>query len=363
MAPHINPICEVAVLEDTQDFANLKEEWEDLYQNSPLATPFQSWAWLYSWWESYGDDYELHLITVRVEGLLVGLIPLMLDVRWGFFSRALFIGTGLTDYNDILVRGGWEKEVLEAGRHLLWQAGPWQVADLQELRPEAAAWSVLRQWPASQTRMRQSSCPVIEAKPWDELLVSLSTNLRSTARRALRRANEDGVFCELASAEDAEEAARRWVALHREVWRGRDLHPEHSTERFERHMVASAKRLTACGLGGLSEFWHDGEVVATHLLLFGRDFVGQHLFGARQEVLRRYQLSSLIIWDALNIARNRGDARVNLLRGEESYKLRWTSESIANHRVILSRNLSFRSLYVLLLSLRRLFSVLWSGSR
>jgi CelD/BcsL family acetyltransferase involved in cellulose biosynthesis len=354
MKPQYSRFPDVAVLENARDFAALKEEWEDLYQNFPLATPYQSWAWLYSWWEHYGEDYELRLITVRDRGLLVGLLPLMLDVRWGYFGRILFVGTGVTDYNDILVREGWEKEVLHAGRHALRQAGSWQVADLQELRPEAAAWGVFEGWARPRGRIRQSVSPVIVVKPWDELLMSLSTNLRSTVRRSIRRAEKDGVVREQAGADDAEPAARRWIALHRAAWQGRDIDPEHSTQRFERHMVAAVSRLTTSGLGRISEFWRDGEVVASNFLLFGREFVGEHLFGARQEFLRRYQLSSLMIWDAVKVAYDRGSARVNLLRGEEPYKLRWASESIPNYRVILSKNPAFGKLYVSLLLLKHL---------
>src|SRR5215213_986142 len=96
---------EVAVLEDDREFATLEEEWTDLYDSSPLATPFQSWAWLYSWWEFYGEGYELRLVTIRDDGLLVGIAPLMLERR-RVLSRLLFIGTGITDYLDILVRQG-----------------------------------------------------------------------------------------------------------------------------------------------------------------------------------------------------------------------------------------------------------------
>src|SRR5215203_640011 len=100
---------DVAVLEDAEAFAGLEEEWEDLYRHSPRATPFQSWAWLYSWWEHYGEGYELRLVTLRDGGgLLVGLLPLMLKRRWGF-GVLLLVGTGPTDYNDVLVREGWEE--------------------------------------------------------------------------------------------------------------------------------------------------------------------------------------------------------------------------------------------------------------
>jgi CelD/BcsL family acetyltransferase involved in cellulose biosynthesis len=90
----MKPRLEVAVIRDPQAFAALEEEWDDLYRRCPRATPFQSWAWLYTWWEYYGEGYELRLITVRHEGLLVGIIPLMLERWWGL-GRLLFVGTGL----------------------------------------------------------------------------------------------------------------------------------------------------------------------------------------------------------------------------------------------------------------------------
>jgi CelD/BcsL family acetyltransferase involved in cellulose biosynthesis len=321
------------------------EEWEDLYHDSPLATPFQSWAWLYSWWESYGEDYELRLVAMRDEkGLLVGLMPLMLQRQRGL-TRLLFIGTGITEYLDILARKGWEARVAEAGLTALKQMGSWQVTDLQELRPEAVAWSIFQRWHGHRARLWQSSCPVIAAKPWNELLVSVSRNLRSTVRRALRRAKEDRVRVELASVEDAERAARRFVGLHHEMWRGRNIAPEHLTKRFESHIVAAACRMTACGLGGISEFWRDGEVVASHFLILGQNSVGHYLSGATNEALQRYQMSSLYICDGVTVARDRQSAYFDLLRGEESYKLRWNPRIVLNHRAVMGRDTVLWGLY------------------
>jgi CelD/BcsL family acetyltransferase involved in cellulose biosynthesis len=168
------PYCGATVLKDNKSFAALEEEWEDLYCNCPRATPFQSWAWLYLRWEAYGEDYELCLITVRsIEKLLVGVIPLMLERRCDF-RRLLFIGTGLTDYLDILVRERWEGDVCEAGAHLLERLDGWRIADLQQLRPEAATWSIFRQWNGLRTSVWQDSSPIIDVKFWDEVVASLS---------------------------------------------------------------------------------------------------------------------------------------------------------------------------------------------
>jgi CelD/BcsL family acetyltransferase involved in cellulose biosynthesis len=86
----------VTVLEDTREFAALEEEWEELYHDCAAATPFQSWGWLYSWWEHFGEGHELRIVAVRSGELLVGILPFMIQRRFGF-KRLLFIGVGITD--------------------------------------------------------------------------------------------------------------------------------------------------------------------------------------------------------------------------------------------------------------------------
>jgi len=327
----------VEVVEDSRGFAALEEGWEDLYRQCPRSTPFQSWAWLYSWWEYYGEGYELRLITVRSgDGLLVGIIPLMLERRG--LGRLLFVGTGLSDYLDVIVRAGWEDKVLQPGVQALKKMERWRIADLQQLRPEAAAWGIYRWWDGHRISLWQDSSPVVEVKPWDEVLASLSKNLRSTVRRALRRAAADGLERKMADAAKIKQAAERLVALHREAWQGRDIGPEHLTQRFEAFTVAATERLAYRGLGSISEFWQDGEVLISDFLLFGRNFCGSYILGASQKALQRYQWSSLYIWDAVEIAHGRGSSWLDLLRGEEPYKLRWSSRIIPTHRLILGQH-------------------------
>ena len=326
---------EITIIDDAKRFAALEEEWEDLYRDAPLATPFQSWAWLYSWWEFYGEGYELRLITVREEGLLVGVVPLMLKRWWGF-GRLLFVGTGITDYLDVLARGGWEERVSEAARDALWRIGSWQVAELHELRPSAVAWGIFNNWSGPRTRIHQTNCPVIEVKPWDELLMSVSKRLRSSARQALRRGEEDGVRWVLAGPEEAERAARRLVALHREMMQGRDILPERLTPRWDSLMVAAARRMTARGLGGISECWRDGEVIISAFRAFGNGVTFGFKVGASGEARLRYQWSSLDIWQDLNIARNTNSAYLSLGQAAP-HKQRWAPRKVPVYQTTLGR--------------------------
>jgi CelD/BcsL family acetyltransferase involved in cellulose biosynthesis len=338
---------DTAVLRDTREFASLEEEWDDLYRHSPRATPFQSWAWLYSWWEYYGEGYELRLVTVRGgEGMLIGVLPLMLERRWGF-GRLLFVGSGKSTYLDMLVREVWEGAVVEAGAAALERMGSWQVADLQELRPQAAAWTLFRNWVGPRACAYQAYCALVAAKPWEELLASVSKSLRRETRRSLRQAAAEGARWELAETPAAEQAAGRMVALNRKQWRERwqDTSPEHWTQAFETHLQTAARRMTSYGLGGISEFRRGEETILSTFLLFGRDSVGFYMVGADREALGRYTYSSLLVWDMLNIARDRNVPYIDFFAGDEAYKLRWNPKVIYKHRIILGRNLSYWSPY------------------
>jgi CelD/BcsL family acetyltransferase involved in cellulose biosynthesis len=337
---------QITILKETRQFANLEDEWQELYHNAPLATPFQSWEWLYSWWEFYGEGYQLRLITVRSEGLLVGILPLMLKrKRWGF-ERLLFLGTGITDYLDVVAREGWEEYVAEAGGQALWRMGLRGVIELHELRPEAVAWGIFERWSGPKTRVHQTNCPVIEVRPWDELLMSFKRKIRYDIRRNVRRADGDGVYCELVGAADAGRAARKLVTLNLEQWEERGISPEALTRRFEAHLETVTRRMTERGLGAISEIRLNDETIASHFFVFGREFVGVYMVGFGRASLRRYQVSSLFIRDGLELARERNVPFLDLLGGEEPYKLRWTSRMVANHRVILGRNPLFWSPYV-----------------
>jgi hypothetical protein len=156
---------------------------------------------------------------------------------------------------------------------------------------------IFQHWSRSRVCVEHSNCPVIELKPWDELLMSVRKSLRTEVRRTLRRAEADGVRSRVAEAAEAEQAALRLVALNRDLWqeRWRQTAPGHWTWRNEAHKVAAARRMTAHGLGGLSEFWRDGEVITSYLWLSGWNFFGVQMVGASQEAIQRYYTHTMLV--------------------------------------------------------------------
>jgi hypothetical protein len=142
-----------------------------------------------------------------------------------------------------------------------------------------------------------------------------------------------------AGPEDAERAAQTLVELHRELWSGRRIAPEHLTPRYEAFVRAAARRMTERGIGRVSEFRReeDGEVLVSQFLLFDKDFVGAYVTGASEEATRRYQLETLSNRDASEVARTGGRGTVSFMDGATRDKLRWADEVVKSHRAILGR--------------------------
>src|ERR1700686_2718465 len=91
---------DTAILTTTQQLEAAEREWLELWRELPDATPFQSPMWLLPWWGHFGSN-DLNAIATRDGGRLRALAPLYV-IREDDESLGLFLGTGISDYLDIL---------------------------------------------------------------------------------------------------------------------------------------------------------------------------------------------------------------------------------------------------------------------
>ena len=91
----------VDVITNEGALAALRPEWDALWRETPCATPFQSTAWLLSWWRQFGTGRP-RVAVLRGDGRLVGLLPLYI-LDEGSERKLLPLGAGITDYFDALL--------------------------------------------------------------------------------------------------------------------------------------------------------------------------------------------------------------------------------------------------------------------
>ena len=68
---------EIEVIRDIQRFNSIASDWDELVDEWGLDRLFLSHTWFRTWWESFGKDNQLHVVTVRAAGRLVAAAPMM----------------------------------------------------------------------------------------------------------------------------------------------------------------------------------------------------------------------------------------------------------------------------------------------
>ncbi|GGW27704.1 glycosyl transferase family 1 [Streptomyces caelestis] len=321
---------------DEWEFAALGPAWERLYRRCAAATPFQSHAWLHSWWTSYGSPGRLRLVLVRDGGELLAVAPLMRVGRT--LPRLVPLGGAITDYGDVLLDDEHADRAAPALAEALSAAARTALIDFREVRPGGAAETLYAHWRGPRRRVRDSLCLELPAVPVEELAARLPGAKARRARAHLRKLTALGVTRRTAPPDEVGAALGRLLALHRLQWESRGVTPEHLRERFAAHLVRAVGSLVRSGDALITEFLLDGEVVAVDLTLLSPRLAGCYLYGVHPRLRERKADIAVMLLDAGTrhaVAGKRGT--LSLLRGDEPYKRRWRPEPVVNQRLLLAR--------------------------
>lgn len=328
--------CTTTVLTDPAEFAALRSAWDDLYDRCASATPFQSHAWLASWWRGYGGPHELCVVVLRRPDRLLAALPLVRSRRWGY--RVLEpLGAGLSDYTDVLVDDEEAAELLPAMGQALLRLPDWDVMDFPEVRPGAAVESLYAGWARRGRRMTASSCLTMPAVPLNEQVAAMSGRAAGKLRRHLRKIDELDLRITQVRPPHAPSAMLDLLRLHSLQWSERGINQEHLLPRFQEHLVRSAVQLIGSGQATLTEFRIGDRLVAADFSLVGTDFSGGYLYGADPWLRTQADTFAMIMQQALRHASARGLRTVSMLRGAEPHKAKWGAIPVESHRLIFAR--------------------------
>ncbi|MEW1544919.1 GNAT family N-acetyltransferase [Streptomyces tsukubensis] len=334
----------VTLCRDQRTFALLRPEWDDLQRRCSTATPFQSHAWLESWWLSYGTGGRLRIVLVRRGGRLVAAAPLMLVHRP--MPLLVSLGGGISDYSDILVddADGTDPAAADAAdaavdalERGLQRAARHAVIDLREVRPGAAAEKLYARWTGARARLTDSVCLELPASPIEELVKRLPTARAQRVRAKLRKIDALEIEDITVGEDGVPEAMGHLLRLHELQWRGRGVTVEHLRPRFAEHLVRATRRMVRDGDAALTEYRLDGEVVAASVALLSGRFTGGYLYGADPRLReRKVDVTTMLLRHDADLAAGTGRRVMSLLRGKEPYKNHWRPEAVTNQRLLLA---------------------------
>jgi CelD/BcsL family acetyltransferase involved in cellulose biosynthesis len=217
------PDLDIEEIDSLAGLIGISGEWSALWRRVPAATLFQSKEWLIPWWRHLGEgDLWTLVIRNKATARVCGLAPFFVRRSGPDDKRQLLpLGTGISDYLDVLIEPGMEFPASAAlFAHLERHRDRWDEFEFSQLRTE----SPLLYVPAPRTWKCELDaslpCPVFQVPASVEALYrSLPRNMSNNLRRYRNRAGKSGpVTIEQTNVENLEETFEALVRLHQLRW-------------------------------------------------------------------------------------------------------------------------------------------------
>jgi CelD/BcsL family acetyltransferase involved in cellulose biosynthesis len=317
--------CEVVT--DFHRLEQLSSDWKRLWGSDPRAEIFQTPEWARAWWFGFGQNFNLCSLVVFAGDRVVGILPL---VERDHFIR--FLGTPEADYADIICEEYRAAEVLRVAlRTLLESVAGWKECAFHHLSRHSRLVRYYGELPR-EIRSRLRCVPagplqtIVLRNQREEVFKSLlgkhhTRRLQNKLRKAGRLQ-----FRHLAPSQEAEQHLsdffRHHVRRHAAVGR-KSTCADPDFCRFIRAIIqelgpSGRVRFGVLELNGQPMAWDLGFEVNGKFLLY------QHTFDLDAW---HYTPGEVLLWNALEYARDHVSREFDFGRGDELYKDRFANYS------------------------------------
>lgn len=351
-----------AQLVSEREFAHLGSEWADLQERARLTSPMMSWAWMYSWWETYRHAPDavrrLELLAVRnSEGRLIALAPFLRRraPHLGWTVRRLeMLGTGEREADetcaemlDVLLdpqHAEWAATAIAQywGDHCAWEEIV--VRDVRGDRPSAFA-TVLQALQKVRPRLQVETSPsgrapwVLLPESWEAYLQTLTRNSRQIIRAKCRRAEAAGAVYHSTEHPDEIRALLPVLQnLHQQRWQSQGRSGCFASPLFTQFLHRLTERMIEVGGVRLAYLRFGDTPAAVYYLLRHQAALYYYNSGVDTDRFGQWSPGTVCQARLLEEAIPEGFREYHFLKGSpDSYKYHWTREAIPLYSITVFR--------------------------
>lgn len=327
--------------------SSLEQEWRQIAPVASTRNVFVDWEFQSTWWRHFGRSKVGRVFVVRgTRGELLGIVPLYIDnvkLRLGSARILRNVGYGAPvnpDHLDALVVPGAETAVATAVARQLAADPGWDFADWSELAEDAflvrVAHAIEREHFAFVSIEPRSICPYIRFEgKFSDYLAGCGSHFRYRVRNAMRKVDKSlGVaWRRIGSDIDPQCGMKLLAQLHQERMTSSGRGGNFLRRSYEAFHLDLARRLARSGHLYSWVIFSEGLPLAGNygFLHEGRYYGYQMGFAPR---FQRWSPGTYMIAEtARRLVDEEGGCEMDLLRGGDSWKSRWTQSSRRTLRV------------------------------
>lgn len=322
------------------EFRDLRPVWNRLLLESEYPIVFLTWEWIYTWWEQFGEEGRLPIILVVSDGEEIkGILPLysqtfLLQNYW-LSGRVLAFCSAMDlfpDHVDIIAAPAHAHECIRSiVDFLVSEHRSWDVIRLPMITSSCQLFRYFTddgmRIPGMLVDVEESSrayfIPIAES--FDRYLGRLEAKQRYNLRTRARKLYEQHGVRYAGAEADPLEYLQYVFSLHRQRAARKGIESSFMGSKVYEFHRAFAARVAANDWLSIRVLKRGAEVIAAsyNFEYAGRVFSYQKGFDPAWE---RYGPGSVLVYELIREAFERGRREYNFLQGAETYKGSWARD-------------------------------------
>lgn len=326
------------ILKTRNAFESSSKEWTELLSRSASNSLFLQWEWQFRWWESFGGD--LFIVLITEDDRTIAILP-FIKRKSALLTILTMIGAPHSDYLDFIIEKGREKEVIRCffneflNEHLAIKII--QLDSINQRSPNLDYLTNRFLHSFLRSGDRKKECPFIMLPDsWEAYLGSLSAGMRYFIGRKERKMGKD-FEVQIGIAGSREEVSTRmdqFILQHQGRWNKRQRPGAFHSDAFCAFHKKVSEYLFKKGHLKLYYLELNKRPVASYYIFQYQNNYYFYLSGFDPD-FSRYSPGSVLMGAIIKDAISQGMDEFDFMRGESDYKFKWTTRK----RVVVSFSL------------------------
>lgn len=324
------------ILDSFEKMKRFFEEWDTFWKNNKYRHPFNSPGWLLPWWEHFKNGEPL-ILVIRKDGVLIACIPLYIFISEENERQLKLIGTGNSDYLDILLAEGYE---IEAGQVMnIFLEEIRQLYDICELHGQRENSMFLNGFADNSEFLKEvyssvSSPVLVLPDNFEDYKWGISVRLKKNTQRAIKKLQSMDYQLEKADEKTFPLFFQALIKLHQQEWLSKGDKGVLSDNKVQEFLEEAAKKLLENNLVNIYALKSGNDFAAVNLI-FETGNAAWYYIGGFEPKLNKYSPGSVLLWFIIEDCIKRGIRNFDFLSGAENYKYRWGANDVPIYRIIL----------------------------
>lgn len=299
----------------------LRKSWKELYSEGHYFVQ-NSYEWIFLWWKHFRKkSRRLYIVAVEEDEHIVGIGPFLIE-KHILYDDLKFIGSGLTDFHEILAR---EKDAEAIISHILdfIEKNPnFDIANLEQISRSSPLFEILKNRELFQSR-EMVKCQIIylNVNSWEEYRKKLKKKFRGEWNRKLNKLSREGDlnFEKHGFDEKDREIIKSIFLLHRNNYKKTGKYNKLMQKSIREFITEFILELREVQIFSLSL----NEELVAYLIGFFQNDVYYSWNSAFNSKYRSYSPGILLRGLVIQYLIEAGIKKVNFMRGEYEYKKHW----------------------------------------